>query len=557
VRRAALLAAALVAAAAGCSGERTEIVLIIDQAGLKLGQDIDTLHIQIAQDSESTPFFNLPFILCGTLPTTTCVNLPLSATLIPGPMLPDDNVRLQVDAKLGGDDGRLRISDVADFRFTKGESLRLELVLTANCLDMLSCAESEAACYDGRCYNPMPEPAGADLSVPVDLAPPHDFAGVDFAGVDLTCVPLCPAGYCGLDQNNCNVACQCTAQFEACGNTQACQPCGLDDQACCPTSQSPRCRTGNRACSSTGNGGTCVACLGPGDLCSTGGQPCCSGTFCSGGACLACGAQGAMCCPGSMCDTGLGCSGGTSCQPCGASMQPCCGSGPPCNSSPPLACVGATLKCEPCGELNDPCCSGGCNHPTLACDNGSCATCGLAQGEPCCSGNTCSTGFACDNTTHCTTCGQSQGSPCCPDSSCSGALVCTGPPNSSTGFASPGTCEPPSMDMAMDMDMSLPDDLSQPSDLRDAGDMTFCGAIGLPCCAGSCPTSGTPCFDPTCMCEVTCSVGGPDMPPLCPATQGMPCCTQAPFCALGYSCCNVGPCVGPKNGSVGSDTCYQ
>src|SRR5438067_13819600 len=123
MRRAALAACAL--ALAHCSGQRTEIVLSIDQSGLQIPRDIDGLNIRLARDAATQPFFNVPFLICAPgVDPSKCVNLPLTATLIPGGKMPDDNVRLELTASLAGAPG---IIDVANFQFTKGESLRLEL----------------------------------------------------------------------------------------------------------------------------------------------------------------------------------------------------------------------------------------------------------------------------------------------------------------------------------------------------------------------------------------------------------------------------------------------
>jgi len=112
------LAIALACTLAGCGGDRTEIVLAIDQSGLQIPRDIDGLNIRLARDASATPFFNLPFLFCAPgVDPTKCVNLPLTATLIPGGKMPDDNVRLDLTASLAG---APRIADVANFQFTHG-----------------------------------------------------------------------------------------------------------------------------------------------------------------------------------------------------------------------------------------------------------------------------------------------------------------------------------------------------------------------------------------------------------------------------------------------------
>ncbi|HZS36974.1 MAG TPA: hypothetical protein VFF06_09110 [Polyangia bacterium] len=538
MRRAALIAAAL--AIAGCSGERTEIVLFIDKGDVQVPRDIDTLRIRLASDSAAQPFFDVPIVICGGA-TTTCKDLPLTATLIPGDKMPDDNVRLQLDATL---QGTLRISDVANFKFTRGASLRLDLVLSEICLDNTQCAKAESSCDQfGNCYHPEPEPPGADLSVPLDLAPAPDLKGVDFAGVDFSCKPNCdPVGsYCGPDKNGCGTACTCNP-FNVCA-AGSCFPCGQDNQACCPAGQT-RCMSSDHACSDPTGPGSCVTCVNQGATCSAGGAPCCDGSLCNGTTCVACGQGiGDQCCPGQVCNgSDLFCDGSNHCAPCGGNNQVCCNStssSPSCD--PNLTCVtgapggGPGNHCTPCGDLNDPCCSGAScpASSSLACDNGTCHTCGQVRGQICCQFSQCFGAFlACDGTNHCQPCGQNLGDDCCPDGSCANGLQCNGAfmmsvwPNLGPPV---GTCQNPPADMAMDMDMSMPDDMNcTPScGLRNCGPDPGCPSQQCGFC------SGNPCDGVTGMC-----CGSP----------GLPCCTGTPnFCNFGM--CNFGnnmcqpPCV--------------
>jgi hypothetical protein len=577
--RARTLLLTLACALSGCGGERTEIRVIIDKSGIVVGQDIDALHITVAPDETSKAFYDLPVPLCTQALTTNCHQLPLHITLIPGAtgLMNMDNVRLQVDAKIGGDSGTVRISDVANFTFSKGESLLLELVLSSNCLGNLSCAQAGLACGPMGCYKATPEPDNADLSAAVDLAPPADLRGADFAGVDFSCAPKCAANYCGSD--SCGGACTC-AQFQECDPSSNCVPCGIHGQACCPTSQSPRCQQASDACSSTTGSGTCVACLPTGNACSNGGAPCCSGSFCNGTTCQACGGATQPCCPGSppTCSAANACVGGTTCAPCGMQDQVCCSGGSACQSG--LTCIGGAPPtgpgsdhCTPCGNTGDPCCSGACNlttTPPITCYQGNCAQCGQMASQPCCNGDSCVTGTGIDcnlGSGLCEACGQNQNDACCTDGSCYNGLKCTGPG---------GSCQPPSGDMAMSMDM----DASFP-----------CGNYMQMCCSGgggppcndmpyltcdtgtcNCGYMGGPCCDPGLMTQcqgglVCNNAGGTVVPgtcmPMnadmgsCMAMQGQPCCGPPTWCAPTFTCCMPGPMCSGINGIVPAGQCYK
>jgi len=581
----------------GCSQPITEIILRIDQVGINVGRDIDTIHIELGRD-KFTPesFYSVGVALCAALPTSGCHDLPLTATLIPGGELPTDNVRAEVQAKLHGDgeDGVVRIRDIANFRFTRGESLHLEIVLTPNCLDdPLRCADVESSCNQFGCYNPSPEPANADMAVVLDLSTPRDLAGVDFKGVDLACSPSCPAGYCGIDKHGCGVACTCDPNsFQTCGSSMMCIACGLDNQNCCPSA--PRCQSSAFACSTPDPSGTCVPCIAQGGSCSGGGQPCCAGNVCDSGSCKQCGkAAGDLCCPGATCDSGLTCTNGH-CQPCGANSQICCNNSIDQPCQPNFACLpttgGGADTCHHCGNPSEACCNGACNSPTVyGCDNnGNCSVCGSGQGEPCCMGQ-CVGQLQCV-TNMCQSCGQSPGDACCLNGTCANSLICF-----------QGQCFPP--DMAQVGDMAM-------------GDMAMmkppCGDRGQPCCQpapskapapngmpephllpGTCNQAWLDCLGSNpgqCQCGIAgmhcCYDGAPPyctstgfvcdesqtVPGMCvlgdmatsvcnsPGTPGTQCCyNMVPgTCAPNYTCClPPGPCFssgGTSGGTGGSST---
>jgi hypothetical protein len=532
----------------GCSSDPiTEIVLTVDQVGINVGRDIDTVHIDIGSDkSKPENFLSVGIALCAALPSGGCHDLPLTATLVPGHDMPSDSVRLEVQGKLGGDGaGVVRIRDVANFRFTRGESLRLEIVLTPNCLDdPLHCADVELACAQQGCYAPMPEPAGADLAVQLDLSAPRDLSGVDFKNVDFACRPDCPVGYCGADKAGCGVACTCDSQaFQTCGsgpNAMMCVPCGLDNQSCCP--KAPQCQSMGFACDAPDETGTCVRCAALGNSCAS--QPCCTGGVCgAGGLCVSCGHANEPCCLATpSCGTNLTCIN-NSCAPCGTLGIVCCRNGvdPTCETEtlchsgvPPGGGPGSEY-CKHCGDPGEACCQGGtpCNTFGYACNmTNTCAPCGSVAGAGCCAG-TCSGLLDC-NGGYCSPCGQNAGDACCSNGSCASALLCF-----------EGThCDFP--------DMAMP---SSPP----------CGDKDEPCC----PPSAPPCNSNWLVCNGTCQCGN----------SGQPCCQDLfpSYCTVGNVCTTIpsappvcqpgGATTGtsggssggicPSNGTCGQNCCYN
>jgi hypothetical protein len=569
---------ALLLLAGGCSSAPiTEIVLSIDQVGISIGRDIDTLHIDVGQDQFLPDnFLSIGIALCEALPTSGCKNLPLTATLIPGSTMPTQRVRAQISAKLhgDGDNAVTRIRQVANFRFTKGQSLRLDIVLTPNCLDdPLRCSDAELACGPQGCYNAEPEPPGADLAVVLDLSTPPDLGGLDFGNLDLACSPSCPAGYCGLDKHGCQVSCTCDPNnFMTCGGSMMCVSCGADNQPCCPTA--PRCKTQGYACDAPDVTGKCVPCVAQGGSCASGGQPCCTNSICSaGGTCVSCGQRlGDPCCNDNpSCSNGLTCINNT-CQPCGVVNVACCHNNPdsPCQTG--SACVngappgggGGNDYCQACGNLTQACCQGMCNAmPGNACNSlGTCARCGTPAGAGCCSG-TCGTALDC-NGGFCQACGQTVGASCCANGTCAGSLVCF-----------QGHCVPP--DMAgpnQQQDMSQLPDMSVPFDF--AVGQGPCGEHNQNCCVPP-PPSVPPCNHPWLSCLGTspggCVCGIPGYH-CCYDTAPPSCTTAGFFCdesqAPGNGTCNpvkdmgllsgkdmgLSACV-PTSGTFQQDCCYM
>jgi hypothetical protein len=249
MRRALTLTAALVALA-GCTKDRTEAVVVVNTAGVRVPDDIDFITLTVADAGDvAHPIFTKKLLLCGGAVTQNCMTLPLNFTLIPGVHL-DHSSRVQVTAQRGSADV---IDDAAVFTFAEGQSLRLDFVLYANCIGNTDCAKRDQACGpDAMCQNVPVVPihgdpdlgsggggGGDDLASGTtdDLSMPGDLSSADLALPgggdmavpldmtlplgDMACKPLCVAGSCGL--SSCGTPCLCSAG-EVCDTTMTCQP---------------------------------------------------------------------------------------------------------------------------------------------------------------------------------------------------------------------------------------------------------------------------------------------------------------------------------------------
>jgi hypothetical protein len=278
----ALVLAAIGLAAAGCGKSRTEAVVVVMAEGLRIPEDVDTIHVQVFDAQNPTPpLWDAPYTLCSATIQSGCVSLPLTMTLIPGAHTPSDSTRVVVGAERAQID---RIENAAIFTFTAGQSLRLDFTLYGNCLDRTDCALMNQVCGPDRQCGPIhPVPfsgeldlaqgqvsdagvptdgggndagipdlmgigGGGDLAKPMipDLMTPADFTG---------CVPVCSGGC----TSNCNTNC-CTGNTIC--NGSSCIGCGGPSQYCCSGSV---CNAPQTTCNTNNN------------LCECGnlGQPCC------------------------------------------------------------------------------------------------------------------------------------------------------------------------------------------------------------------------------------------------------------------------------------------
>jgi len=259
MRRALVIPAALAAAGAGCSKARTEAVVVVDTAGLRIPDDIDTIQLRVADAADAAnPVFDSKFHLCGADVQSDCLALPLDFALIPGAHR-DHSSRVQVTAWRRDSDV---IDDAAVFTFADGQSLRLDFVLYANCLGNVDCAARDEACGPDAACQPVPavpihgdpdfgaggggeDLAGApddlpttpddltftpadlstaplDMPMPLDMSTPPDMSmPPDMAH----CTPLCALGSCGL--SSCGTPCTCAAN-EHCDTSMMCQPNATD-----------------------------------------------------------------------------------------------------------------------------------------------------------------------------------------------------------------------------------------------------------------------------------------------------------------------------------------
>lgn len=272
---------AVAALAVGCTRPRTEAVIVVQTAGVRIPDDVAALRVQVADHkpggddmSINDLVYKQDVVLCHAGLGAGCYDVPVTASLYPGKRQPNDSVRVQIDALARN--GDTVISDAALFTFADGQRLRLDFVLYANCLGNQDCALRDQVCGpDDRCVDLKPVPLGnkPDLAPlpPPDLAPPpRDLAGVP-PGADLAQSPpdLTPAGdMAGCDTVSCGPGMVCVAG--------GCVSCGFLGDPCCDTGV---CNSSNLRCDGT----NCIQCGTPPYLC------------CAGNVCF-----------GSMCNTGTG-----------------------------------------------------------------------------------------------------------------------------------------------------------------------------------------------------------------------------------------------------------
>ncbi len=330
------LALVALAALAGCHQPRTEAVVVISTDGIRVPEDVASLHVLVI-DKASTgddPVFERNLFLCTAASSANCFTLPVTMTLIPGSIRPHDSVRVLVEAL--APDSHAVIADAALFTFAEGQSQRLDFVLYANCLGNIDCAHLDLACGpEDRCIpiTPMTFSGEPDLMAgPIDLSIGPDFgaedlaprfgdlASSDLAHVDLAgCAPQCSGRMCGDDQ--CLGVCGACTGFTFCQNASgACLDCGAETQFCCANSV---CKFG-LVCDGTNH------CVMP----AVGLEP-------------PCGMATQMCCPGMMCDPGLDCDLSSHCFPPLPDMTP----------PPPMDMMEPPME-PPCGLIDQVCCDG-------------------------------------------------------------------------------------------------------------------------------------------------------------------------------------------------------
>jgi hypothetical protein len=217
----------VLAALAGCVEPRTEVVVIVSAEGIAVPQDVETLHLLVADRPQGSSdarqddvLYDQMLRLCSGNMTDNCYRLPLSITLVPGTKQPGDSVRLLVEAQKNG---APVISNAALFTFSPQHSLRVDMVLYDQCLGSLACAQADQSCgVDSGCHQLQPTLlSSADLQPPIDAAVPGDLSGFD----------LTP-NYC---DGNCNAACGSCGPFEYCAETvKQCLGCGAQGDFCCP-----------------------------------------------------------------------------------------------------------------------------------------------------------------------------------------------------------------------------------------------------------------------------------------------------------------------------------
>jgi hypothetical protein len=166
--------AAALAAAGGCTEHQTEVIVRVVTEGVRIPDDVRALHVSVIDKANAgdDEVWTQDVALCTPTLTTSCYDLPVSAVLFPGKAQGGDTVRVQVDAK--GANGTV-ISNAALFTFADKQSLQLDFVLYANCLNT-ECAKRDQACGPtGACVDLKPTPVG--IGGDMALAPSTDMAG--------------------------------------------------------------------------------------------------------------------------------------------------------------------------------------------------------------------------------------------------------------------------------------------------------------------------------------------------------------------------------------------
>lgn len=326
----------VLALAASCNEKLTEMLVVVSNAGLVIGDEIDAVDITL-RDPTGVVGHQQRVPLCGTNSATSaqCLYFPFSVLLVPGDQRPGTPVEVQIDAIKGG---QKVIANVAIFRFTKKKTLRLDVILYPDCIDNLSCAEQKKACVqNGQCADLTPTDSDPDnlpkqpdlLGVTIDqsIMPPDDLVGADLVGADFSVPPdqsvvLDMSGplpdmttlpdLVQLDFTGCEASCSgrqcgtdgCASKCGECTGFTYCLDSGFPSQSFCMT-----CGQSSQPCCPIGN---------PSGRCE-------SGLECQTGICaplqdmrppidmLACGQLGQVCCPGSLCFQGS--CNGTFCVP--------------------------------------------------------------------------------------------------------------------------------------------------------------------------------------------------------------------------------------------------
>jgi hypothetical protein len=319
-------AGALVATAAGCKKARTETVVVVQTAGVRIPDDVAQIRVVVADRAPAGDdvLFNDTVALCTPTLRSGCYDLPLSAVLFPGPKRGvSDSVRVEIDALAS--DGRTVTADAALFTFAEGQSQRLDFVLYQNCIGVIDCAKRDQACGpDAHCVSLATSTLGGspDLGnvTPVDMAKaPVDMAGQ--APVDMAMPPrdmagctvgqcigrtVCIAGSCQtcgtIDGDPCcDTGALCDPPFACQAGTCHIPPdmavaCGALNEPCCTAGPMPASPTGGRGVQPNAGG--------------TGGPGCGPGLTCSSNMCVPCGAPGLLCCVGQIPE----CASGATCQ---------------------------------------------------------------------------------------------------------------------------------------------------------------------------------------------------------------------------------------------------